>query len=359
MSRPRAASTCRSTASPQDYVTQAEQRFSGLADRQYSGFVFFVSVDIAMYRLLFALIIAVTATAGSLPAAAQNNQRTYAPENIGSLPVTDQIRVIEKEYREQSRGREIPDDQLDFYLDQIRYSRWTFSRIRNDIAVSLRGNSGGSAWYPPPGGTWNPASVICSSKDRRYNECRTPFRGRPRLVENISDTRCVEGQNWGSRQGLIWVNRGCRGRFIDSGSGWGGSGNNGQTFRCESDSGRYRECRKPYSGGNTVLVRQLSSSRCTEGYSWGEKRDYVWVSNGCRGEFQVRGGGSGGGWNNGYSVTCSSYDGAYKTCSWDRKRGTPQLLQRISGRCEYRSDWGYNSNSIWVKNGCSARFGTR
>ena len=40
--------------------------------------------------------------------------------------------------------------------------------------------------------------------------------------------------------------------------GWGGSGgnwNNGQTFRCESDSGRYRECRKPYRG-TAHLVRQ-------------------------------------------------------------------------------------------------------
>ena len=200
-----------------------------------------------MIRLVIALFIASLSSGAEAQSKPPVDTRAYAPENIGSLPVSDQIRVIEKEYREQSRGRQIPDDQLDFYLDQIKYSRWTFSRIKNDIAVSLRGSSNGN-WNPPPGGNWNPANVICSSNNRRYNECRTPFRGRARLVENISNTQCVEGRNWGSRQNLIWVDDGCRGRFVDSGIGWGnnnGNWNNGQTFRCESDGGRYRECRKP------------------------------------------------------------------------------------------------------------------
>ena len=35
---------------------------------------------------------------------AQYSERAYAPENIGSISVRDQIRVIEKEYRDQSRG---------------------------------------------------------------------------------------------------------------------------------------------------------------------------------------------------------------------------------------------------------------
>jgi hypothetical protein len=307
----------------------------------------------------FLLVIALTCCAVfPAPAHADKEQygtKAYAPENLPQLSVNDQIRVIEKEYREQSRGRQIPDDQLDFYLDQIRYSRWTFSRVRSDIATSLRGNS---AWNPPPGGNWKPGNVICSSKDRRYNECRTPFRGRARLIENISDTRCVEGRNWGSRQGMVWVDDGCRGRFVDSGSGWGGGANGGMNFRCESDGSRYRECRKPYAGGNTVLIRQLSSSRCTEGYSWGEKRDTVWVSNGCRAEFQVRGysGGNGGG----YSVTCTSRNNQYRTCAWDRSKGTPRLIERIAGRCTERSDWGYDSQrGLWVANNCSARFGKR
>lgn len=307
-----------------------------------------------MIRLVIALFLAslsLTASAQSRPPV---SERAYAPENIGSLPVSDQIRVIEKEYREQSRGRQIPDDQLDFYLDQIKFSRWTFSKIKNDIAVSLRGNGN---WSPPPGGNWRPGNVICSSKDRRYNQCRTPFRGRARLVENISDTRCVEGRNWGSRQGLVWVDDGCRGRFVDSGSGWGG--NNGRTFRCESQDNRLRECRKPGSG-YAELVRNLSNQRCVEGRNWGQKSNTVWVSGGCRGEFRLRDGSWGGnGPNNGYTVTCSSYNGALRTCAWDRNRGEPRLIERLAGRCSERLDWGYDGRGLWVKNSCSARFGAR
>jgi hypothetical protein len=313
------------------------------------------------------LVIAVFLASLSLGADAQSRlpvtERAYAPDNIGSLPVSDQIRVIEREYREQSRGRELPDDQLDFYLDQIKYSRWTFSRIKTDIAQSLRGTSSGGNWRPPSGGNWNPTSIICSSTDRRYRECRAPFQGRARLTQNISDTRCIEGRNWGSRRGLVWVNEGCRGRFSDSGSGWGGGnddfGNNGQIFRCESQDNRYRECRKPRNG-DAQLLRTLSNNRCVEGRSWGQKPNSIWVSDGCRGEFRIREGNWGGnGSNNGYTVTCVS-DGRLRTCAWDARRGSPRLIERLSyNRCDQGRDWGYDRSGLWVDNGCRARFGTR
>lgn len=308
-----------------------------------------------MIRLSIALFLAFIGIASPSASSAQANERVYAPENIGQLKVSDQIRVIEKEYREQSRGRDIPDDQLDFYLDQIKHSRWTFSKIKNDIAVSLRGSGNSGGWRPPTGGGWNATSVICSSKSERYQECRTPFRGRARLTENISDTRCVEGKNWGSKQGIIWVNKGCRGRFVDSGNSWGGNWNDGQVIRCESREGRYHECRKS-QGGRATLSRQLSSNKCVEGNTWGQNNNSIWVTRGCRAEFQVRG--NSGGY--GYNVTCTSRNNQYKTCAWDRSKGSPRLIERIAGRCTERSDWGYDSQrGLWVANNCSARFGTR
>lgn len=306
-----------------------------------------------MTRALLLLFLAILACSGPAVAGNQYGEWVHAPDNIGSLSIRDQIRLIEREYREQSRGRQIPDDQLDFYLDQIRQSRWTFSRISNDIAVSLRASGSGGGWQPPPGNGWHQQTVICSSNNQRYIECRTPFRNRARLIENISAARCIEGQNWGSRQGVVWVSNGCRGRFADSGNGWG-SGN--ASLRCESVKGRYNECRKAYNAP-VFLTRNLSSTRCTENYNWGQRSNIVWVNGGCRGEFVSRGGSGNGGW--GYNITCSSINGRYNTCAWDRNRGAPQLLERIAGRCAYASDWGYNSHSVWVKNGCSARFGTR
>lgn len=315
-----------------------------------------------MIRLSIALFLAFTGMAIPTTSFAQANERSYAPENIGQLSVNDQIRVIENEYDEQSRGRQIPDDQLDFYLDQIRLSRWTFSKIQSDIATSLRGNSGNNGdWRPPTGGNWNQTSVICSSDGQRYRECRAPFRGRARLIENISKTRCIEGQNWGAHQNMIWVSNGCRGRFSDSGNGWNNGNSNGQTIRCESNDGRYKECRKQ-NNGLVNLTRQLSKTSCVEGQSWGQNNNVIWVNNGCRAEFQYRGGNNNGNWGNqgGYSVTCSSFSGRYRTCAWDRNRGTPRLVERISGRCTERYDWGFDNNrGLWVANNCSARFGVR
>jgi hypothetical protein len=58
-----------------------------------------------MTRFLFVLALACCALSIS-PAHADSNSygaRAYAPENLSQLNVNDQIRVIENEYREQSR----------------------------------------------------------------------------------------------------------------------------------------------------------------------------------------------------------------------------------------------------------------
>ena len=56
-----------------------------------------------------------------------------------------------------------------FYLDQVNRSNWSFSRIKQDIATSLRGNQGG--WNPGHGGP--SGTVLCESENNRYRECRT------------------------------------------------------------------------------------------------------------------------------------------------------------------------------------------
>ena len=174
------------------------------------------------------------------------------------------------------------------------------------------------------------------------------------LVENISRTRCVEGQNWGSRDGLVWVNAGCKGRFAQ------GSSMGGGTVLCESKNNRRQECRTGFRG-NAVLSRQLSSTRCIEGQTWGQGRDSVWVDRGCRAEFtEGRGGWNPGQGNSNYSVTCSSTDNRRSTCAWDSRQGRPMLVQQLSSSaCREGSTWGYAGNQIWVDRGCRGRFGPR
>ncbi|UKE42665.1 DUF3011 domain-containing protein [Xanthomonas translucens pv. secalis] len=295
------------------------------------------------------------------PVVAQS-ARAYAPEDLRQLSMPSRVRVIEREYADQTRGRQIPDDQLEFYMDQIDRG-WGFGRIQQDIATSLRGSSG--QWRPQPG--FDAQTVACSSNDRRRCQCATPFRGRARLVGALSDSPCIEGQTWGSGPGVVWVDGGCRGRFAEGRGGWGDGGGPGPggTIRCESQDRRQRVCNTGWR--DAVLVRQLSDTRCIEGRSWGQRDGMVWVDDGCRGEFAEGRGRGGGGWGpdrppsgDDYSVTCSSDDKRLRSCAWDRGQGRPSVIQQLSGTtCVEGRNWGYEGNAVWVKEGCRARFGAR
>lgn len=81
------------------------------------------------------------------------------------------------------------------------------------------------------------------------------------------------------------------------GFGWGGGDAGppeGFQFVCASKDERYRECQLPVDG-RARLVKRKSDAPCTEGRSWGQRGDRVWVDQGCRAVFDVVRGGSGGG----------------------------------------------------------------
>lgn len=66
------------------------------------------------------------------------------------------------------------------------------------------------------GGGWDGGAgqiVRCESKDDRNRRCDVPVRRGVQLVRQLSDTRCVEGRNWGWDRGGIWVDDGCRAEF--------------------------------------------------------------------------------------------------------------------------------------------------
>lgn len=310
-----------------------------------------------LFRSIFLVGCFATLAVSAPPASAQQS-RAYAPENLRTLSLADRIRVIRQEYAEQARGRQIPDDQLRFYLDQVQLSTWTFSQIKSDIATSLRG----SGWRPPtnPGpGPGAGNTIRCESNDDRGKTCQTPWAAQSRLVRQLSSTRCVEGQNWTTTRGQVSVNRGCRAEF---GPGGGGQ-NNAVVVTCESTDNRMRTCGSDLHGQITVQ-RQLSSTRCVEGSNFGLRNGSVWVDRGCRGEFLIRRGGGHGSRpdpGNGYSVTCSSANNRYTTCAWDARQGQPYLLQTLSsGACTQGRTWGYSARTgLWVNLGCRGRFGAR
>ena len=137
-----------------------------------------------------------------------------------------------------------------------------------------------------------------------------------------------------------------------------------QTIRCESDDGRNRQCSADTRGG-VRLVRQFSKSQCIQGSTWGYNRNTIWVSDGCRAEFELgRGGGwnDGGGWNGGNNgggygdtVRCESDDGRTRTCSIGGNRA--RLVRQLSkSPCIEGQSWGSQRGSVWVSNGCRGEF---
>lgn len=54
--------------------------------------------------------------------------------------------------------------------------------------------------------------VTCESENGRYTTCPMATQGGVRLVERLSDATCRG--NWGWKKGYVWVDRGCRAKFI-------------------------------------------------------------------------------------------------------------------------------------------------
>ena len=189
-------------------------------------------------------------------------------------------------------------------------------------------------------------SVRCESKDSRRETCDTSWPGQTRLSRQLSDTACVQGRTWGATAGKVWVEKGCRAEFAPMYAG--------KEVKCESSDGRRKTCGNDLYG-NADLIRQLSDNACREGTTWGLRGGAIWVDKGCRGVFRV--GESGGR----YSTTCGSENGRRQTCTWDRSRGKPVLLEKLSkSACVEGRSWGYDKKQgLWVDEGCRGRFGLR
>lgn len=203
-------------------------------------------------------------------------------------------------------------------------------------------------------------TVRCESNDGRYRECEIDGIGRISLTQQFSDTNCVLGRNWGYRDGVVWVNAGCRGEFALVERGFHAR-TGGRLVVCESQDGQRHVC-VGKTGGNVAVVRQLSRSSCVQGRSWGYDGESIWVDEGCRAEFLVGGNRA----DPGRTVErldelvlCESIDGKPARCPADTTAGV-QVVRQISKRsCAFGRDWGYDDEGIWVMDGCRAEFAVR
>lgn len=179
-----------------------------------------------------------------------------------------------------------------------------------------------------------------------------------------------------------------RGRYErDQGERRGGRG----IVRCESTDQDYRHCRADTSDG-VQLYRQLSKNACRYNESWGYDRRGVWVNRGCRGDFQLYTGRSGGDGkqqdnNNTAAIVggavalgvlgavlsendkdrnyhsdrprqimrCES-DGDYRRCRADIRNSVRLYRQLSKASCRQNESWGYDQRGVWVNRGCRAEF---
>ncbi len=197
------------------------------------------------------------------------------------------------------------------------------------------------------------SSLRCESPNGKYHECRVSGPGRVVLTQQLSDTACVEGKTWGTRNGMVWVSNGCRGDFALTSN----LSRNavGTTLVCESLNNIKHTCRADVRS-NVVLTRQISDNACVRGRSWGTNREGIWVDKGCRAEFSINDRGSIRQSANARVVRCESSNNGRTNCDADTSYGVHLARQISKNSCNMGRDWGYDHKGIWVDNGCRADF---
>jgi hypothetical protein len=166
---------------------------------------------------------------------------------------------------------------------------------------------------------------------------------------------------------------------------------------CESIDRGQHYCPADTRGGVWLSV-QYSKASCRQGSSWGYDNRGIWVSNGCRAQFDLgdyRGShgsdkdsaaaaalaigligaaaiASKHDRNDDYDyrpyehhsnygpsdhVTCESRDNRYNFCRANLRHAEVDIERQISRTtCRQGQNWGWNAGGIWVNDGCAAVF---
>jgi hypothetical protein len=192
-------------------------------------------------------------------------------------------------------------------------------------------------------------SIRCESTDGRYRECVVEGAGHIAMSRQRSDAPCIEGRTWGVRDGRIWVDAGCRADFqlvarpasrLES------------NLLCESIDGRMTRCSADTTAG-ARMVRRISSSSCDFGRDWGYDAMGVWVSNGCRAEFAVRGSVTTAGTP---TLLCESQNNRRNDCRAETRLGVTLHRQVSEAPCVRDRTWGVSPDGVWVTEGCRGEF---
>ncbi|MFI8716867.1 DUF3011 domain-containing protein [Stenotrophomonas sp. NPDC077464] len=200
--------------------------------------------------------------------------------------------------------------------------------------------------------------VRCQSRDMEWVHCDMPVAGGVDLVRQLSDNSCVRGSEWGTDRTGVWVTLGCRAEFRSRGIAQATPGtqrNVRRVVRCESN-GRPTSCPVMLQGAPVRLLRQLGALPCREGHSWGVKRNEIWVTRGCQGDFEVGAADGSGFLDVPRTLVCESKSRQRRFCGAGISKDA-RLVKQLSGSpCEQGRSWGWDARGVWVDEGCRAEF---
>ncbi len=250
------------------------------------------------------------------------------------------------------------------------YGVWVSGGCRAEFRIDRYGNGYGNGYGSGYGNEYGNGVIRCESRDARTTRCDTGGRYAT-LVRQLSSSPCQEGRTWGTDSRGVWVSGGCRAEFsIDdrSDNGYGGGYNAGNgVIRCESRDNRSTTCAVPNGRRSSVrLIRQMSSTPCIEGDTWGRSTAGIWVTRGCRGEFVAtratnawtRPPGVPGNVDNnaGQTLRCESNDQRTVRCNTTIYRRAELVRQLSDSACTEGGSWGWDRSGVWVSRGCRAEF---
>ena len=130
--------------------------------------------------------------------------------------------------------------------------------------------------------------VTCGAPDRTRHECPLGRQGGVVLIRQLGEADCVRGRTWGFANAVVWTEGGCWAEFrVESTSADSAAARAPFRILCESADGQRAECLAA-PRARVALVRQLSRAPCREGTTWGAQGGKIWVTQGCRAEFEVR-----------------------------------------------------------------------
>jgi hypothetical protein len=191
----------------------------------------------------------------------------------------------------------------------------------------------------------------------------------------MSRSPCTFDQSWGTFDGGVWVDYGCRAEFVvrrpPQTANVRPLGGTMSTITCESRDRRRADCPVPSIDPASVHIeRKLSGADCEQGYTYGVSEgenspEGIWVDGGCRATFSyaTRGGGRSysryAGTPHDFEFECESLRGEWMHCEVAQVRSARVEIIAGNDACNNYKSWGVDDTGVWVRSDCQGAFRAR